>query len=48
MYTNVPSGVQSLAKSGSNPILPASIVERLRKLVLGLQRQRLAEVEPAG
>jgi 2-oxoglutarate/2-oxoacid ferredoxin oxidoreductase subunit alpha len=48
MYANVPAGVHSLAKSGSNPILPASIVERLRKLVLGLQRQRLAEVEPAG
>jgi len=48
MYANVPAGVQSLARSGSNPILPTSIVERLRKIVLGLQRQRVAEVEPAG
>jgi 2-oxoglutarate ferredoxin oxidoreductase subunit alpha len=48
MYVNVPPGMQPLAKSGSNPILPTSIVERLQKLVLGLQRQRVAEVEPAG
>jgi 2-oxoglutarate ferredoxin oxidoreductase subunit alpha len=48
MYVNVPEGVQPLARSGSNPILPASIVERLRKIVLGLQRRRVAEVEPAG
>lgn len=48
MYVNVPAGMQPLAKSGSNPILPTSIVERLQKIVLGLQRQRVAEVEPAG
>jgi 2-oxoglutarate ferredoxin oxidoreductase subunit alpha len=48
MYVNVPAGVVSVAKSGSNPILPSSIVERMRKLVLGLQRERVAEVEPAG
>jgi 2-oxoglutarate ferredoxin oxidoreductase subunit alpha len=48
MYVNVPAGVQPLARSGSNPILPTSIVERLQKIVLGLQRQRVAEVEPAG
>jgi hypothetical protein len=44
----VPAGVQSLARSGSNPILPASIVQRLEKLVLGLQAQRVGEMEPAG
>ena len=48
MYVSVPAGMQPLARSGSNPILPTSIVERLRKIVLGLQRQRVAEVEPAG
>lgn len=48
MYVTVPAGVQPLARSGSSPILPTSIVERLRKIVLGLQRQRVAEVEPAG
>jgi 2-oxoglutarate ferredoxin oxidoreductase subunit alpha len=47
MYVAVPPALQSLAKSGSNPILPASIVERMRKLVLGLQRQRGAEAQPA-
>jgi 2-oxoglutarate/2-oxoacid ferredoxin oxidoreductase subunit alpha len=48
MYVTVPPGVVPYARSGSNPILPSSIVERLRKIVLGLQRQRVAEVEPAG
>jgi 2-oxoglutarate ferredoxin oxidoreductase subunit alpha len=48
MYVSLPPGVQPLARSGSNPILPASIVERLRKIVLGLQRQRVTEMEPAG
>jgi 2-oxoglutarate/2-oxoacid ferredoxin oxidoreductase subunit alpha len=48
MFVNVPAGMQPLARSGSNPILPTSIVERLQKIVLGLQRQRVAEVEPAG
>jgi 2-oxoglutarate ferredoxin oxidoreductase subunit alpha len=48
MYASVPAGVVSYARSGSNPILPTSIVERLKKIVLGLQRQRVAEVEPAG
>jgi len=45
---NVPAGVVSLAKSGANPILPAFVLERLQGLVLGLQRQHVAEVEPAG
>jgi 2-oxoglutarate ferredoxin oxidoreductase subunit alpha len=48
MYVNVPAGVQPLARSGSNPILPGSIVQRLKKIVLGLQRQRVPDVEPAG
>jgi 2-oxoglutarate ferredoxin oxidoreductase subunit alpha len=48
MYVSVPGGVEPLARSGSNPILPTSIVERLRTIVLGLQRQRVTEVEPAG
>ena len=48
MYVNVPAGVVSLARSGSNPILPTFVLERLQRLVLGLQRQHVAEVEPAG
>jgi 2-oxoglutarate/2-oxoacid ferredoxin oxidoreductase subunit alpha len=30
MYVNVPDGVESFSKSGSNPFSPAEIVERLR------------------
>ncbi|HEX9189577.1 MAG TPA: 2-oxoacid:acceptor oxidoreductase subunit alpha [Vicinamibacteria bacterium] len=48
MYVAVPAGIAPYARSGSNPILPASIVDRLKKIVLGLQRQRVADVEPAG
>jgi len=48
MYVSVPAGVVSVAQSGSNPILPTSIVERMRRLVMGLQRERVGEVEPAG
>jgi 2-oxoglutarate ferredoxin oxidoreductase subunit alpha len=48
MYVAVPPGVQSLARSGSNPILATAIVERMRALVLALQQRRMAEVEPAG
>ncbi len=48
MYVNVPAGVSSLARSGSNPILPSLVLERLQRLVLALQRERVAEVEPAG
>jgi 2-oxoglutarate ferredoxin oxidoreductase subunit alpha len=48
MFVDVPSGVVPLARSGSLPILPASIVERLRGLVRALQGRLDAEVEPAG
>ena len=30
MYVNVPDGLESFAKSGSNPFSPGEIVERLR------------------
>jgi len=45
---DVPRGVVPLARSGSVPILPALIVERLRRLVRALQERLVAEVEPAG
>ena len=48
MFVDVPRGVVPLARSGSVPILPALIVERLRGLVRTLQGRRVAEVEPAG
>jgi 2-oxoglutarate ferredoxin oxidoreductase subunit alpha len=48
MFVDVPRGVQPLARSGSVPILPALVVERLRALVRELQGRRVADVEPAG
>jgi 2-oxoglutarate ferredoxin oxidoreductase subunit alpha len=48
MFVDVPRGVVPLARSGSVPILPAAIVERLRGLVRALQGRLVAEVEPAG
>jgi 2-oxoglutarate ferredoxin oxidoreductase subunit alpha len=48
MFADVPRGVAPLARSGSMPILPATIVERLRGLVLALQSRLVPEVEPAG
>ncbi len=46
MFVDVPAGVVSLAKSGSNPIVPDEVVERLRKMTLSLQRGRVPETEP--
>jgi len=48
MFVDVPRGVAPLAKSGSVPILPATIVERLRLLVRTLQGRLVPDVEPAG
>jgi 2-oxoglutarate/2-oxoacid ferredoxin oxidoreductase subunit alpha len=46
MYVDVPKGMESLAKSGSNPILATEVLERLRTLPRLLQRQRAKEPEP--
>jgi len=48
MFAEVPRGVQPLARSGSVPILAATIVERLRGQVLALQSRLVPEGEPAG
>ncbi len=48
MYVDVPRGMQPLARSGSNPILPTAIVEQLQRLAMALQQRRMAEIEPAG
>ena len=37
MYVDVPAMVKSLAKSGSNPIQPAEVLERLREMVVAIQ-----------
>jgi 2-oxoglutarate/2-oxoacid ferredoxin oxidoreductase subunit alpha len=46
MYVNVPAGVESLSKSGSNPILATEVVDRLQGMVMDLQRHRMPEPEP--
>ncbi len=46
MFVDVPEGIESLAKSGSNPILVREIVERLRIMVLSLHRKGKYEPEP--
>jgi len=40
MYVDVPRGIETLAKSGSNPITPSEIVDRLRHISLALQREK--------
>ena len=40
MYVDVPRGIETLAKSGSNPITPPEIVDRLRQISLALQREK--------
>lgn len=46
MFVDVPRGVEQLAKSGSNPITPDEVVERLKQISLALQREH--QQEPAG
>lgn len=45
MFVNLPPGVESLCRSGSNPILANSIVDRLQYMVVSMQR-RFPEPEP--
>jgi 2-oxoglutarate ferredoxin oxidoreductase subunit alpha len=37
MYVDFPAQIKPFAKSGSNPILPAEVLERMREMVLSLQ-----------
>ena len=46
MMVNVPDGMESLAKSGSNPIGAVEVLERLRTMALDLQRKRVPQFEP--
>jgi len=38
MYVDVPRGIETLAKSGSNPITPLEVVDHLRRITLALQQ----------
>ena len=40
MFVDVPRGIETLAKSGSNPITPDEVVDRLRQISLSLQREK--------
>lgn len=46
MYLDVPSGVESLCRSGANPFLPREIVSRLRALMLQIQKHQDLELQP--
>jgi 2-oxoglutarate ferredoxin oxidoreductase subunit alpha len=43
MFVDVPSGIETLAKSGSNPITPGEVADRLRQISLALQREKHQE-----
>jgi 2-oxoglutarate ferredoxin oxidoreductase subunit alpha len=43
MYVDMPRGIETLAKSGSNPITPEEIAGRLRQISLALQREKHQE-----
>ena len=45
MFVDVPRGIETLAKSGSNPITPLEVVDRLRRITLALQQGK--DREPA-
>ena len=47
MYVDVPPLVKLLAKSGSNPIQPADVLERIRAMVVAMQGDRHHQPEPA-
>lgn len=46
MFVDVPAAVQTFCKSGSNPIQPAELLERLRGLSLAMQRDCHRPLEP--
>jgi 2-oxoglutarate ferredoxin oxidoreductase subunit alpha len=45
MFVDLPPGVSSLARSGSNPFTPLELANHLRDLAIGLQRSRVPELE---
>jgi hypothetical protein len=46
MHVTVPEGLESLGRSGANPIAATDVVERLRRMALDLQRRRARNQEP--
>ena len=48
MFVDVPRGMESLARSGSNPIGPVDVLERLRAQARGFAVEREPVVNQAG
>jgi 2-oxoglutarate ferredoxin oxidoreductase subunit alpha len=46
MFVDVPRGIASFARSGSNPFTPDELAERLRQLALQAQLAGIGELEP--
>jgi 2-oxoglutarate ferredoxin oxidoreductase subunit alpha len=46
MFVDVPALVKPLARSGSNPIQPTDVLERLREMVVAMQGNRNHQPEP--
>ncbi|MBZ5557182.1 MAG: 2-oxoacid:acceptor oxidoreductase subunit alpha [Acidobacteriia bacterium] len=46
MFVDVPRGLESLARSGSNPITVHDVLDRVRQMVVAFQRQRVPQEEP--
>jgi len=46
MFVDVPHGVVSVARSGSNPFLPKEIVQKLREMARDVQHQLAPELQP--
>ena len=46
MFVNLPHGVSSLARSGSNPFTPSEIAGRLREMAIATGRARVPDLEP--
>jgi 2-oxoglutarate ferredoxin oxidoreductase subunit alpha len=45
MYVDMPKGMQSFARSGSNPFTPDEVAERIHDLSVAVQRSQMPELE---
>jgi 2-oxoglutarate ferredoxin oxidoreductase subunit alpha len=45
MFIDIPRGVESFARSGSNPFTPAEVTSRLQDLAVSVQRARVPALE---
>ena len=46
MFVDLPRGMESFSRSGSNPITPAEVLDRLRSMVMAFQSDRVPASEP--